>query len=120
MWLMGQGFVRIKFLEKWEKLKEEGADFDFLQKKKYFQGFFFTKFSRLLISRCRNVNLHPSERIPAGIAPFGGPETIPLRAVRGEERIRTGMEVKIPARTLQGGERGSCISPRGFPESVYI
>jgi hypothetical protein len=44
MWLMGQGFVRIKFLEKWEKLKEEGADFDFLQKKNIFKVFFLQNF----------------------------------------------------------------------------
>jgi hypothetical protein len=47
MWLMGQGFVRIKFLEKWEKLKEEGADFDFLQKK-IFSRFFFYKIFKVI------------------------------------------------------------------------
>ncbi|GAU43891.1 hypothetical protein TSUD_399390 [Trifolium subterraneum] len=61
----------------------------------------------------RDVNLHLSERIPAGIAPFRDPET----------------EIFSPwgrdgGKTSPGGSsgRGSGIkhSPRGFPESVYF
>jgi hypothetical protein len=65
-----------------------------------------------LLPRIRDVNLHPSERIPR--------EDCPVRSSRNKDFFPVGMEAKIPPRAVRGGEQGSCIRPRGFPESVYI
>ncbi|MCI77046.1 hypothetical protein A2U01_0098316, partial [Trifolium medium] len=52
----------------------------------------------------RDVNLHPSKRILAEIAPFGAPKT-------GIFSVGTGMKAKTPPQTLRGRDRGRSIRP---------